>query len=285
MIRLCAALLGAFLVAPCLHGQVPGQPVTASSKPETPTIELRPLDWDANEKEATPAAGQLTADFVFKATNSNDKPVTVLNVVTSCGCTVAKIPSTPWVVAPHSNGDMTISVNLAGKSGEFSKTITVNYEGLNPQLLMVNVQMPESPEALRQRNLQLAMADRQMVFKGECASCHSAKAEGKLAKELFENSCAICHEANPRASMVPNLHALSHPTDYDFWKNRIMIGIPGTLMPAFSQQAGGPLTDEQIDSLAKTLVKMFPNNPAAGGASASTNATAALKATPPSLPK
>jgi hypothetical protein len=61
--------------------------------------------------------------------------------------------------------------------------------------------------------------------------------------------------------MVPNLRALNHPTDYDFWKMIVTIGKPGTLMPAFGSAAGGPLTDEQVDSLAKTLAKLIPSSP------------------------
>ena len=34
-----------------------------------------------------------------------------------------------------------------------------------------------------------------------------------------------------------------------------------TLMPAFSKEHGGPLNDEQIDSLAKVLVQAFPSMP------------------------
>ena len=116
------------------------------------------------------------------------------------------------------------------------------------------VHMPDSPEAMRVRNRVSARTDRQNVFRGDCATCHSQKAAGKMGKELYLATCSICHDAKPRATMVADLKNLGHPTDYDFWKMMITIGTPGTLMPAFGQVAGGPLTDEQIDSLAKTMV-------------------------------
>jgi len=88
--------------------------------------------------------------------------------------------------------------------------------------------------------------------------CHFEPAKGKMSADLYAAACAICHEANPRATMVSNLHALNHPTDYAYWKQWITNGKPGSLMPAFAAQQGGPLTEEQIDSLAKTLAMAVP---------------------------
>jgi mono/diheme cytochrome c family protein len=133
--------------------------------------------------------------------------------------------------------------------------------------------MPDSQEATRQRNLQMATLDRQEVFRGDCARCHSDPGEGKLGADLFKSVCGVCHEAKVRATMVADLQNLNHPTDYDFWKMTITIGKPGTLMPAFANVAGGPLTDEQIDSLAKFLVTQFPSH--------ATNSAATSVVSPP----
>jgi mono/diheme cytochrome c family protein len=81
-----------------------------------------------------------------------------------------------------------------------------------------------------------------------------------MGKELYVAACDICHGANPRATMVPDLHALNHSTDLNFWKVWIADGKAGTLMPAFSTKEGGPLTDEQIDSLAQVMLTSFPPN-------------------------
>ena len=84
-----------------------------------------------------------------------------------------------------------------------------------------------------------------------------------MGQELFVAACEVCHDpkgpGETRAAMVPDLRALNHPTDYDFWKMIITIGKPGTLMPAFGSVAGGPLTDEQVDSLARTLTALIPS--------------------------
>ncbi len=180
----------------------------------------------------------------------------------SCGCTTAQLPSTPWVLAPHTNGDISVSVNLAGKFGAITKTVTVfSTNNQIMKVLTVRVNLPENPEMMRARNRSLAQADAQAVFKGDCAKCHADPARGKMGKALYVSACAICHESKQRDHMVPDLHNLPHPTFYGYWKFVIAEGKPKSLMPAFSAEHGGPLTEEQMDSLAKTLTLAFPSMP------------------------
>jgi mono/diheme cytochrome c family protein len=110
--------------------------------------------------------------------------------------------------------------------------------------------------------MQIAVADRQAVFKGDCARCHADPGSGKQGRGLYLSVCGVCHEAEHRASMVPNLRALPHPTDADHWSNWIRHGKAGTLMPAFSPTEGGPLSEEQITSLVKYLTENIPSRPA-----------------------
>jgi len=97
------------------------------------------------------------------------------------------------------------------------------------------------------------------VFKNDCATCHEKPGQYKYGKALFDADCAICHEAKHRASMVPDLHALTVPTNFDFWQTWIAHGKPGTFMPAFSTADGGPLSDMQIASLAAYLDSANPS--------------------------
>jgi mono/diheme cytochrome c family protein len=239
-----------------------GQPaVFGETVPGTPAPS--PLVWDSVSKESFPGMNQPTADFTFNVTNTSDSEVIINTVQTSCGCTVAKTPPRPWHLAGHTNDSMTVSVNLAGKALTFTKAITVFAANQPNQVLMVTIHMPDSPEAKRQQNMLLASTDRQGVFKNDCATCHKTPSEGKMGQELFAAACEICHDpkgpGEKRADMVPDLHALKHTTDYAYWKMIITIGKPGTLMPAFGSVAGGPLTDEQVDSLAQTLSTLIPS--------------------------
>jgi mono/diheme cytochrome c family protein len=133
-----------------------------------------------------------------------------------------------------------------------------------PQVLTLKIQIPKPLGTVeipinRARNLQIASADRQAVFKQDCAKCHAEPTAGKAGKELYFAACAICHEAAHRATMVPDLKALSHPTGHAFWTQWVAHGRAGSLMPAFAQTEGGPLTAPQIDSLVEYLILNFPS--------------------------
>jgi mono/diheme cytochrome c family protein len=112
-------------------------------------------------------------------------------------------------------------------------------------------------EDSRIRNLMAAFVDRQAVFKGDCAKCHVVPVLGKLGKDLFDSACVICHQSEQRATMVTDLRAKSLDRSREYWRTWIEDGQDGTLMPAFSQSKGGPLTASQIESLADYLGETF----------------------------
>jgi mono/diheme cytochrome c family protein len=202
---------------------------------------------------------------VATVTNLIPTPVAITVVHPSCGCTTAELPPVPWLIPPGSNGTIKLSVNLAGKSGTLFKTVSVTTElGKKDLLLRINMlpppPAPEMTEAQRQAGIAAAQADRQAVFKGDCASCHLPKVEGKYGQQLFDAVCAICHEAKNRGTMVPDLHNLKDPNSEEFWRAWITAGKAGTLMPAFATSQGGPLNDLQIASLAAYLNAVNPSH-------------------------
>jgi mono/diheme cytochrome c family protein len=183
----------------------------------------------------------------------------------SCGCTTAELPRVPWQIPPGGNGQIKLTVNLQGKAGTLFKTVNVTTDhGRKDLILRINIlpppPMPEMTEAQRNAGIMAAKADRQAVFKGDCASCHLKKTEGKYGQQLFDALCAICHEASSRATMVPDLHNLQVPTNEEFWRTWITAGKAGSLMPAFASSQGGPLNDLQIASLAAYLNAINPSH-------------------------
>lgn len=255
------AVTGAFLFSSALLsiGAPPLPPPVPAAAPKNPSAS-KVLAWDAETKEVTTKPGEAVAKFTFSATNITDSEIVITDAHPSCGCTEAKMPSKPWHLAAHSNGVINVGVNLAGKSGTFFKWVDVSYASNAHVRLNLKVIMQEDPKMVREQNQQKAKADHQAVFRGDCAKCHAQPAEGKMGKELYAAACKICHDAEPRATAVPDLHALNHSTDYNFWKIWISEGKAGTMMPAFSKKEGGPLTDEQIDSLAQLALEAFPQN-------------------------
>ena len=220
------------------------------------------LAFDAELKQTTVHEGDAQAHFIFNFTNVSSKDVAINSVKTSCGCTTAKLPPMPWILSPHTKGQIPITMNVLGHTGKDAKTITViTVQGSKTLTVEANILPPPKGDKMgdRERNLALAKVDRQAVFKGDCAKCHADPIEGKMGQELYTVACGVCHDANPRSSMVPNLKALPVPTSFDFWQTWISLGKTNSLMPAFAQTAGGPLTEAQIESLAKYLTNTVPS--------------------------
>jgi mono/diheme cytochrome c family protein len=124
--------------------------------------------------------------------------------------------------------------------------------------LRVNIPLPPSAlgtvsEEDRKAAMIEAVADAQAIFKGDCAHCHADKGRQALGQDLYAADCGICHESPHREKFVPDLHALKQATDFDYWKTVITLGKPHTMMPAFADAQGGPLTEAQIVSLAMYL--------------------------------
>jgi cytochrome c553 len=251
---------------PPIAGVAPGRPPVASAPPVDAC-----LAWDATSKGVTVTNGTPEAHFTFYLTNISSEVVTILSVGTSCGCTAAKLPEIPWHVASGTNGEINVTMNLAGKMGSVTKTVTVNTEKNGSKTLFVRTTITPSPlppamgvmNGDRETNQKLAMADRQAVFKGDCAKCHVEPAQNKTGAELFAAACGICHEGEHRASMVPNLHALPKEKNSEYWRTWITYGRPGSLMPAFSKKEGGILDDAQIASLVYYLMTIIPATPPA----------------------
>ena len=230
----------------------------AAPTPEPPP---HPLVWDAMEKSLEAKPGQAEARFEFHVTNQSANSVEILQVQPSCGCTVAEMPETPWVLAAGAKGSFTAVVDFHGKQGKFAKSLFV-HSTAGSQRLNVVIDIPDSEEARRARNQQLATVDRQAVFRGDCAGCHVLPTIGKTGEALFQTACGICHAANPRATMVPDLAVATVRRDEAFWQKWISEGKPQSLMPAFAQAHGGPLTAEQIASLVEYAVRNLPTEPA-----------------------
>jgi mono/diheme cytochrome c family protein len=205
----------------------------------------------------------FTATSITTNNITRPAPVAILDVHPSCGCTTAQLPPLPWIIAPGTNGQFGLTVNLAGRTGMQIKTVNVKTDkGFKQLILKINILPPVIPtqsEADRARALELAKADRQTVFCGDCAACHVKPGEGKYGKPLYDTVCAICHESKTRASMVPDLHNIKTPTNVDFWQTWIAHGKADSLMPAFSTADGGPLSDIQIASLVQYLAVTFPS--------------------------
>ncbi len=229
------------------------------------------ISWDSVNKELTVPDGTPEAKFDFNLTNVSLETVVVSNAESSCYCTVAKLPSQPWILGPGAGGQIHVTMDLTDKSGRLSKLITVTTDH-GVRMLLVNATIlpapaqPVVPMGDREKNQARAKGDRQAVLRGECATCHVEPGRNKFGKDLYLSVCGVCHEAERRATMVPNLHTIAQPTNAEFWRHWITSGKAGTLMPAFGLSQGGFLGEPQIASLVSYLTATMPARPAAGPA-------------------
>lgn len=68
-----------------------------------------------------------SVSYTFELTNTGDKPVVIMQVVTSCGCTRPEFPTKP--IKPGKTAKIKVSFNPAGRSGAFMKPIKVKTSG------------------------------------------------------------------------------------------------------------------------------------------------------------
>ena len=215
------------------------------------------LEWNGLTREIEGGIRELSASFDFHVSNVGTNPVVITIIKPACGCTVVDHPPLPWTLAPGESGPLKGVVDLKGKTGTLEKTIDVTTENGVVTQLRLTVVLPFTEEERRRVNMAAAKGDRNAIFKHECAACHVEPAKGQEGPALFTAACGICHESAHRASMVPNLAALSKPLNRDDWRNVITQGKPGTLMPGFAESSGGPLTAEQIESLIEYAYERF----------------------------
>jgi cytochrome c oxidase cbb3-type subunit 3/ubiquinol-cytochrome c reductase cytochrome c subunit len=76
---------------------------------------------------------------------------------------------------------------------------------------------------------------------------------------LYKQNCAACHGENGRQGAAV---ALANPEYLALAGEETLVqvtvkGVPGTLMPAFAESAGGMLTDRQIRSLVDGMMKQW----------------------------
>lgn len=118
-----------------------------SAAPPAPTPADSPLKWDAESKDQTLKPGEISATFAFVATNVSSGEVLINSLQTSCGCTVAQLPTTPYKLAPGSNVTINVSMNVAGKYGRITKSVTVD-SSAGPRTLLVSADVPAENKAV-----------------------------------------------------------------------------------------------------------------------------------------
>jgi mono/diheme cytochrome c family protein len=108
----------------------------------------------------------------------------------------------------------------------------------------------------------------QLYVLREPARIHAAEAADSAAavaagRTLFQDNCMPCHGSDGQGGVGPALNSkglLTTTSDTTFF-GIIRTGVPGSVMPAWGQTYGGPLTDEDVGNLVAFLRSWEPNAP------------------------
>ena len=234
-----------------------------NSEQREPSVE-NILTWDAVAKTHNAEPGKQDIGFEFRFQNKTGGEVRIKRADSSCGCTVARLPKLPWIITVGQKGGIPVTMDIRGKTGVITKTITiVTDKGIIP--LKARVAIGNTSKTLTKRskeeraaNLRAAAQNRQAIFQGKCADCHVKPTVGKHGKLLYATACGICHESKNRAPFVPDLRPLANGKDKQYWQQWTAQSKPNTLMPAFAKEHGGSLDEKQIKTLVAYLVRIFP---------------------------
>lgn len=188
--------------------------------------------------------GQV-AQGKFTIFNNGSAPLEILEMKTSCGCTVAEMDTK--TIPPSGKVEIKVSVNTADKVGRIRKSIDIKTNDPNAGEVRLSVYV------FVRINAHAAKARKgSSLFTGKCASCHAEPAKGLVDEPLFEAVCAMCHGhyglGGEAARRINDLEYLDDKSLAEIRK-AIAEGAPGSSMPGFSKRAGGPLSKLQIDSL------------------------------------
>lgn len=205
---------------------------------------------------------------VFIVRNIGTDTLKITNTQASCGCTTSMIDNKN--IPPGGSGELKAVFNSAGKMGHIVKTIYIyNNDVTNPnKTVQITADIQTQPASVHAGTMN-GVVHLEGVFEGDCATCHVDKGRGLREAKLYEADCAICHGTTQDGKPGPDLHSngMLHRTRDELVKI-ISSGLNNTMMPAFSKTSHGPLSDDEIGSIADYMVsvsKMTGNGGATNG--------------------
>jgi mono/diheme cytochrome c family protein len=246
MSRLVVLLLILFVVLPLV---VPHFCADAQAGPHLvlcPQVSFPETEFDLGEIDEG-----IEISHKFKIENHGKKTLLIKTAYSTCGCTVPHIKKKE--IPPGESGDLDVVMNTAMKQGDIVKPIEIRTnDPVNP------VSTIYIKARVRSCHGELGTDRIATIFSGRCAACHVKNGVDKFGEDLFFADCYMCHGF--RAKGIPSVGPALIPFDYHnkdlaaAMKKIIAIGSKShRSMPGYATDAGGPLSDKQIDSLVDYL--------------------------------
>lgn len=139
-----------------------------------------------------------------------------------------------------------VPVGLSGEQ-KFLVGLTTNEAGQKQWTVLVAATVDH---AIRRRP---GLRMEQELFDVSCRGCHLEPSAGKTGASLFAAVCACCHGARGQGTeSAPRLRNAAKQAPEGVRvrvRDRVVLGLTGTAMPAWGREAGGYLGQPQIGSL------------------------------------
>jgi len=189
----------------------------------------------------------------FNITNTGNKLLIIKDITSTCGCTVPVLNRKRLGAGQHTT--LVVMVNTAMKQGTVTKNVEV--QSNDPKRPVVKIALKLT---IRDPHIGMSEGKAAVIFTNEkCARCHAAQGVGLFGEELYRADCAMCHGVKANGAVGPSLRG-PYKTDPAFAKRMTDVISYGSKihksMPGFLGEAGGPLAQEQIDSLVFYLEKV-----------------------------
>lgn len=230
-------LLIAPLIAGCAESEV-AQQAGPKSEAALPLLHLQPETLDMG----TVKEGEEGHATLFIRNNS-EEPVTIVDVQTSCGCTVAEPASK--VILPGGFTTLAVKIDTAMKRGDVKKWVQVTDSAGRVAKSILVLKVTENPHLDRTGK---------GLFDGKCRSCHYDPVQGVAdGAGIYKAACIMCHGENGKGAYAPGLLAID---DEAILRHMISNGTGSPQMPGFAKEQGGPLIKTQVDTLARWLLSL-----------------------------
>ncbi|ATX79384.1 Cytochrome C oxidase, cbb3-type, subunit III [Mariprofundus aestuarium] len=202
------------------------------------TLVFEPADVDLGTlKEGDDVVAYL------RVRNSGETIQQIVDVQTSCGCSVAEPEES--LLMPGGFTRIRVTIDTFAKQDDIRKWVLLtDADGKTSKAWLTFAVRPNPHMGATQRS----------IFDGKCAACHFEPAKGKVAGiDIFRAVCAMCHGDNGAGGVAPSLR---HIRDRDILTTLIANGTGSQHMPGFAAFAGGPLTEKQVSALSEWLSKL-----------------------------
>jgi hypothetical protein len=102
------------------------------------------LAWDATAKTYRAKPGEEFAHFIFSVTNISPEIIMIYDTSSTCDCTVAKLPATPWALAPKRSGQISATIDLRKKSVGINTNYVIVFTSKGNRMLTLEAIVPPS---------------------------------------------------------------------------------------------------------------------------------------------